>query len=142
VAGLVVMNDQPERPFPVWSFFSGSAEDRTFAWPFAISVSYEEGTHLLRYAGTEAAAKEVCCDYATAFGTSYTAPHVAGVAAILWSAVPWATAEEISEAIIETSRDIGPPGRDARSGHGLVDARAALDRLLPDRGPRRRPARR
>jgi serine protease len=141
-AGLVIMNDQPSKPFPVWTFFSNDPADRSYQWPFAIAVSLEEGTNLLAYAGTPASTKEDCCDYATGFGTSYAAPNVAGVAALLWSAVPHATAEEISQAIIETSHDVGMPGRDDRSGHGLVDARAALARLAPDTAnPRRRTVR-
>jgi subtilisin family serine protease len=44
-------------------------------------------------------------------GTSMAAPHVAGVAALLWSAKRDATVDEITEAIQETAGDLGKGGR-------------------------------
>jgi serine protease len=62
-------------------------------------------------------------------GTSMAAPHVSGIAALLIATRrlgkhPSPTALE--RHIEATARDIGPPGFDARYGHGLVDAAAAL----------------
>jgi subtilisin family serine protease len=119
-AAVVIMND-PAQAFPT-DYFS---PNDPFPWPFGLAVSYEEGMHLLRYAGQPASSREVCCDYSPAFGTSFSAPHVAGLAALLRSIVPYATAKEISSAIIDIARDIDAPGIDLRSGHGLVDGLAA-----------------
>jgi serine protease len=62
-------------------------------------------------------------------GTSMSAPHVAGIAALIIGTKrlgrrpsPVAVAEQLTR----TARDIGPPGFDNRYGHGLVDAAAAL----------------
>jgi serine protease len=63
-------------------------------------------------------------------GTSMSAPHVSGIAAlvmatkVLGSARPSPNAVE--QHIERTARDAGPPGFDTRYGHGLVDAAAAL----------------
>jgi len=59
-------------------------------------------------------------------GTSMAAPHVSGVAALIWSANPSWTNVQIREAINETAVDLGPTGRDSIYGNGLVQAKAAL----------------
>jgi bacillopeptidase F len=67
--------------------------------------------------------------YVLVSGTSFAAPHVAGVMTLLRGAVPSATAEAVESAIIEAARDLGPAGPDNDYGHGLVDAVAALEAL-------------
>jgi subtilisin family serine protease len=62
-------------------------------------------------------------------GTSMAAPHVAGVAALLWSAEPNATAKQIQDAIQKSAEDLGVKGKDPKYGHGLVAAADALKRL-------------
>ena len=71
-------------------------------------------------------------------GTSMAAPHVAGVLALMKSKNPNLTAAEAVNILKETARPLGaacyrPSGSEC--GAGLVDARAALDRLnaLPPR---------
>lgn len=62
-------------------------------------------------------------------GTSMAAPHVSGVAALLLSKVPTASLAEIENALFTTARDLGPAGRDAETGFGLVQAADALRAL-------------
>ena len=68
---------------------------------------------------------------ATFSGTSAAAPHVAGVAALLMSASPSASAVQISQAIINSATDLGSPGFDTTYGHGRIDALAALSSYPP-----------
>jgi serine protease len=58
-------------------------------------------------------------------GTSMAAPHVAGVAALLYSQ---GTTEPsaVEGALKSFARDLGMPGRDDEFGYGLVDAPATL----------------
>lgn len=63
-------------------------------------------------------------------GTSMACPHVSGVAALIWSKNPSWTNVQIREAMEKTAQDLGAPGRDNEYGHGLVQARAALDYLM------------
>ncbi len=63
-------------------------------------------------------------------GTSAACPNVAGVAALLFSAVPGATNQRVREAIEDTAVDLVQPPYGNWSNYGRVDAQAALDRLL------------
>ncbi len=58
-------------------------------------------------------------------GTSFSAAHVSGVAALLRALHPDLTSEDIENALRTTARDIADPGDDLASGMGLVDADAA-----------------
>jgi subtilisin family serine protease len=70
-------------------------------------------------------------------GTSMASPHVAGVAALLVSADPSLTPDEVHQIMIDTAVDLGPPGFDVDYGHGAVDAYAALREVA---GPGNAPA--
>jgi serine protease AprX len=65
--------------------------------------------------------------YILVSGTSFSAPHVAGVLALLRAAEPLASAEDVEQAVVTTAHDLGTPGPDNDFGYGLVDAAAALD---------------
>jgi serine protease len=62
-------------------------------------------------------------------GTSMAAPHVAGVAALMKSANPSLTPDQFDALLAsgQLTRDIGTPGRDNLFGHGLIDARKAVE---------------
>jgi subtilisin family serine protease len=96
-----------------------------------------------------------CCDspgdeWPNFFGTSASAPHVAGVAALMLQAKPDLEPSDIRSSLEKTARPIakrftsnrpviftditktGPGGYDYDSGHGLVDASEALEDVLSD----------
>ena len=63
------------------------------------------------------------------FGTSAAAPHAAGVAALLKSLSPTATAAEIVAALTNSAVDLGVPGSDNTFGAGRIDALAAAQQF-------------
>lgn len=67
--------------------------------------------------------------YAYFNGTSMATPHVSGVAALVWSHYPNCSAKQIRQVLNASAMEIGRPGKDPEFGFGLVQAKAALDRL-------------
>ena len=59
-------------------------------------------------------------------GNSFSGPQVAGVAALIMSAVPTLPGWRARELIEGTARDLPPNGKDTRTGRGLIDAFAAV----------------
>ena len=69
-----------------------------------------------------------CVDgtYRTGFGTSYSAPIVAGVVALMKSVDNTLTPKIIRTILQRTAVDLGDTGKDKYFGYGLVDAFAAV----------------
>jgi hypothetical protein len=59
-------------------------------------------------------------------GTSFSSPAAAAVAALILSANPGLTPDEVEAALKSTAVDLGDPGWDPTFGHGRVDAAAAV----------------
>lgn len=74
--------------------------------------------------------------YAADGGTSAATPVVAGVVAALRSRLPYQKAKPLTtparvrQLLLKTAEDIGMPGYDFKTGHGIVNGRA-LARLFP-----------
>lgn len=64
--------------------------------------------------------------YQTNSGTSFSAPHVAALAGLLFSEDPAATASGVRALIRSTADDVGPAGFDTGTGDGRINARNAL----------------
>lgn len=62
-------------------------------------------------------------------GTSLASAHVSALAALLLSADPSQTPEQIAELLMQTSNDLGEAGRDDVFGAGVPNAAAALGQL-------------
>ena len=79
-------------------------------------------------------------DYEEFSGTSMASPHVAGVAALIWSARPSLGAAELEAVLRASAVDLGDPGRDNVYGSGRLDAEAALAEAIPSPLPDLEPA--
>lgn len=64
--------------------------------------------------------------YRSLSGTSMATPHVSAVAALVKSANPSLTADQIRQILKDTAIDLGSAGWDQFFGYGLVDAEAAV----------------
>ena len=100
----------------------------------AISLSRLDGAFLLanklrKEVKVVSQRKQPANGYELLSGTSMASPHVAGIAALIWSHNPQWTNEQIRQALQTSARDLGPPGRDNSFGFGLPQAKAALDWL-------------
>jgi Subtilase family len=71
----------------------------------------------------------------TATGTSFSAPIVTAATAWVWTARPTLDKTQIFDLMGRSARDIGPRGRDKRTGHGLLDIPAALAKAPPPVDP-------
>jgi len=59
-------------------------------------------------------------------GTSFSAPHITGAAALILDRWPSLTAREVADILFETATDLGAAGVDNIYGHGLLNLDAAL----------------
>ncbi|MGE6763872.1 S8 family serine peptidase [Corallococcus interemptor] len=98
-------------------------------WAPAVSVNQAASTMLRERLGSDARLSLVPVDYTHVSGTSMAAPYVSGVAALLWSARPELTPQQVREALEASAHDLGASGWDPVFGHGVVHARDALQRL-------------
>ncbi|MBV9126217.1 MAG: S8 family serine peptidase [Planctomycetes bacterium] len=53
-------------------------------------------------------------------GTSAAAPQAAALAALFWSRHPDWTAAKVRASLLESALDLGPPGCDCETGHGMI----------------------
>lgn len=63
--------------------------------------------------------------YKSMSGTSMAAPHVSGVAALVWGNNPNCTVEELRNGLNASAQDKGSNGRDSYYGYGIVKAKDA-----------------
>ncbi|MCB1563244.1 MAG: S8 family serine peptidase [Alphaproteobacteria bacterium] len=73
--------------------------------------------------------------YSAASGTSLSSPVAAGVGALILSANPALSADDVETILETTAVDLGDPGYDIYYGHGRVDAAAAVQMALTYQPP-------
>ncbi|MEO7931085.1 MAG: S8 family serine peptidase [Lysobacter sp.] len=132
-AAAVVYNNAP-------GGFSGTLGDGVTSTIPAISMSQEDGQALVggslgQSASVSTVAESNTSGYAYLDGTSMATPHVSGAAAVIWSAHPSATNQQVRDAMNATALDLGAAGRDNYYGNGLVQVFDATEALLGGGGP-------
>lgn len=65
-------------------------------------------------------------------GTSMSAPHVVGLAALIWSRFPWMSRDQVRAHLRLTSDDLGEPGFDFKYGWGRINAEKAVETPAPE----------
>ncbi|MES2899629.1 MAG: S8 family serine peptidase [Pseudomonadota bacterium] len=111
--------------------FSGTLGTTVVTIP-AVTASDTEGAALrtmLGQSATVAMRRSGSGGYSYFDGTSMATPHVAGVAALVWSYFPTCTGNQIRASLGRSAQDLGTAGRDTKYGYGLVQAKAAYDRI-------------
>ena len=120
--GAIIYNNEPGN-------FSGTLGDAPTTTIAAVSVSQEDGAVLMSQLGSAASLFSGAANYGLMSGTSMASPHVAAVAALVWSHYPQCTNAQIRNALADSAEDLGTAGRDNSYGFGLVQAKAAVDYL-------------
>ncbi len=136
-AAAVIYNNEPGN-FAGTLDCSGPPHGSCSSVP-AVSISQEDGQSLL---GSELGSSAFVSTvetipgdgYDSWQGTSMASPHVAAVAALVWSYAPDMTPGEVRDALAASAEDLGSEGRNDEFGYGLVQAQAALDYLGGDGG--------
>ncbi len=95
----------------------------------SVTESDTEGAALEASLGQTATITVAASNYAYFDGTSMATPHVAAVAALVWSYFPTCTNAQIRTSLEKSALDIGDVGFDNKTGYGLVQAKAAYTRI-------------
>lgn len=109
--------------------FSGTMGTAVTGIP-SVGISRADGLALVAgKLGSSATVSVSPGHYAYFDGTSMATPHVAGVAALVWTHNPAWTNSQIRQALRDSAEDLGAAGKDNSYGYGLVRATAAKDLL-------------
>lgn len=66
-------------------------------------------------------------------GTSFSAPQIGGIAALIWAANPGLSNAQVKRIMFKTAKDLGSKGYDKEYGYGLIDAKRAVKTALSKR---------
>ncbi|MDP5142883.1 S8 family serine peptidase [Rheinheimera baltica] len=107
--------------------FGGTLGDNPGTTIPALAVTQAVGQALMGKLNQTANVSSGASNYGLMSGTSMASPHVAGVAALLWSHYPQCTNAQIRNVLALTAEDLGTAGRDNSYGFGLVRTKTAYD---------------
>ena len=119
--GAVIYNNEPGELLATLGDYAASIP--------AVGISAADGATLLTQLGSSTSVGSATSDWAFFDGTSMASPHVAGVAALVWSYHTTCSNQDIRTALTHTAKDLGTSGKDNAYGYGLVQAKAAVDYL-------------
>jgi subtilisin family serine protease len=108
--------------------FGGTLGTTVTAIP-SVTASDTEGAALKTQLGLSTTVAVAPWNYAHLDGTSMATPHVSAVAALVWSRNLNCTAPQLRNSLNKSAKDLGAVGRDTSFGFGLVQAKAADDRI-------------
>lgn len=95
----------------------------------SVTASDAEGAAMKLQLGQSATVSVSASNYAYFDGTSMATPHVSAVAALVWALHAECTATQLRASLDLSAQDLGAAGRDNKFGYGLVQAKAASDRI-------------
>ena len=95
----------------------------------SVTATDTDGAAMKNQLGQSATVGIKASNYAYFDGTSMATPHVSAVAALVWSYFPTCTGSQIRTSLGKSALDLGTAGRDTKYGFGLVQAKAAYDRI-------------
>ncbi|TPH18155.1 S8 family serine peptidase [Litorilituus lipolyticus] len=107
--------------------FGGTLGDTNATSIPSVTVSDTDGATMLNNVGLSASINIGSGNYGKMSGTSMASPHVAGVAALVWSHHPSCSNVEIRNVLNATAEDLGSAGRDVKFGYGLAQTKDAID---------------
>lgn len=140
--GVIVYNDTDRDDRSTWTLIRPDCDttschdyepDVTFDWAPTVAITKADGEQLVQTNAATVTLGGWAEDYTTFSGTSMATPHVSGVAALLWSLAPDATAADVKNALIRGAHDLGDVGYDIHFGYGLIDATTAARQIAPSR---------
>jgi serine protease len=107
--------------------FGGTLGDTNATSIPGVTVSDTDGATMKNNIGLSASINIGAGNYGKMSGTSMASPHVAGVAALVWSHHPSCTNVEIRNVLNVSAQDLGATGRDVKFGYGLAQTKDAID---------------
>ncbi len=118
-------------------FGNGQTPGDRISYPGWWGSNYGDGLTLMAPSEVIAASADYSFTFGTTFGyetgfngTSAAVPNAAGVASLVWSANRNLTAVQIQTILSQTAVDLGTAGYDNLTGHGMINADAAVRRAL------------
>ena len=95
-------------------------------WIPAVSLSQTDGEALAAAPPATATVFNIAMAWNFLSGTSMAAPHVSGVAALVFGKNPGLTPDQVETILERTATNLGVPNYDTTYGWGLVNAQAAV----------------
>jgi len=95
----------------------------------SVTATDVDGAAMKNQLGQSATVEVKATNYAYYDGTSMATPHVSAVAALVWSYFPTCTGSQIRASLTKSALDLDAAGKDNKTGYGLVQAKAAYDRI-------------